>query len=116
MHAESYAIDLAWDIIVRFGRPSPDGDGLPFEREFYADFAKVAYDEAVHYRRWKERLEDIGGHYGCMQAHDGLWQAATATMDSLEARLSLVNCIHEARGLDTAPIALRKFTVRALSF
>ena len=79
------------------------------------DFAKVAYDEAIHYGRWKTRLEEIGGHYGCLNAHSGLWDAATLTNSSLAERLSLVNCIHEARGLDTASIARRKFTVRALS-
>lgn len=76
---------------------------------------KVAYDEAVHYSRWKARLEEIGGHYGCMPAHCGLWNAASATSGSLEERLVLVNCIHEARGLDTAPIAVRKFTVSCWS-
>ena len=112
VHAESYAIDLAWDVVLRFGRPGEDG-ALPYPKDFYHDFARVAFDEAVHYSRWKARLEALDAHYGCMSAHPGLWDAASATSGSLEERLVLVNCIHEARGLDVASIARRKFTVRA---
>lgn len=49
VHAESYAIDLMWDMIVRF-----HGEGLP--RDFYEDWCKVASEEAVHYCGWRDRL------------------------------------------------------------
>jgi hypothetical protein len=49
VHAESYAIDLMWDMVVRF-----HGEGLP--RDFYDDWCKVASEEAVHYCGWRDRL------------------------------------------------------------
>ena len=41
-HIELNAIDLAWDIIARFGEPS-----LP--REFFDDWVGVAAEEAEHF-------------------------------------------------------------------
>lgn len=42
---EQWAIDLSWDIIVRFASTEfPDGSKLP--KEFITDFIKVACDEA----------------------------------------------------------------------
>jgi uncharacterized ferritin-like protein (DUF455 family) len=49
------------------------------------------------------RLEAIGLAYGDLPAHDGLWQAATATADDLLARLAVVPPVLEARGLDVTP-------------
>lgn len=43
VHTESWAVDLAWDIVARFGNSAP----LP--RAFFDDFVAVAADEAHHY-------------------------------------------------------------------
>ena len=46
--------------------------------------------------------------YGDLPAHEGLWQSALETRGSLLARLSVVHCVHEARGLDVAPLMRAK--------
>jgi uncharacterized ferritin-like protein (DUF455 family) len=102
IHAESYAMDLSWDIIVRYGLSNDMPD------EFYTNWATVARDEAVHFTRWNDRLVAMGGSYGQYDCSTGLWDAATDSGDSLLSRLVLVHMIHEARGLDTANIALEK--------
>ena len=35
-----------------------------------------------------------------MDVHDSLWQSALVTAEDLAARLSVIHCVHEARGLD----------------
>lgn len=95
-HIELNAIDLAWDIIARF----TDQD-LPVA--FYDDWVQVALDEALHFDSLEQHLHSLGFAYGDFPAHDGLWQAAEQTAQSLAARLSIVPCTHEARGLDTTP-------------
>jgi uncharacterized ferritin-like protein (DUF455 family) len=102
-HIECNAIDLAWDIVARFTH-----EGLP--RAFYDDWVGVADDEARHFRMLDERMRELGGGYGDLPAHDGLWQAATDTADDLMARLALVPMVLEARGLDTTPAAVAKLT------
>ena len=98
-HIELNAIDLSWDIIVRFcGRHVPT---IP--RGFVDDWVGVADDEARHYRLLADRLADFGAAYGDHPAHDGLWQAATDTAHSLGARLAVVPLVLEARGLDVTP-------------
>ncbi|GAB6054126.1 ferritin-like domain-containing protein [Magnetospira thiophila] len=100
-HIEFNAIDLAWDLIVRFGRPD-----LP--RAFYDDWVLVAEDEARHFALLAARLAELGAAYGDLPAHDGLWEAATNTADDLLARLALVPMVLEARGLDTTPGAVAR--------
>ena len=95
-HIELNAIDLAWDIILRF-----TSDGLP--KEFYDDWVMVAIDEARHFKMLNDRMGELGAAYGDFPAHDGLWQAASKTADDILARLALVPMVLEARGLDTAP-------------
>ena len=95
-HIELNAIDLAWDIILRF-----TDDDLP--KEFYDDWVAVAVDEARHFKMLVGRMAELGSAYGDFPAHDGLWQAATKTADDILARLALVPMVLEARGLDTAP-------------
>ncbi|MBU2532615.1 MAG: ferritin-like domain-containing protein, partial [Alphaproteobacteria bacterium] len=48
-------------------------------------------------------LGTLGGQYGDLPAHAGLWQAAHATGNDLLARLAIVPLILEARGLDVTP-------------
>jgi uncharacterized ferritin-like protein (DUF455 family) len=160
VHAESYAIDLAWDLIARFGWSSElwgpprevegavaaDGadaasaakaaaataaaaaaekaatEGAATAGEtgksaaaprlpdaFFSSWVTVASEEAKHFTRWRLRL--LAAHstrYGDLPGHEGLWQSALDTRSSLLARLSVVHCVHEARGLDVAPLMRKK--------
>jgi uncharacterized ferritin-like protein (DUF455 family) len=105
-HIESWAIDLSWDIIARFGRDPRFAPHLP--REFFDDFVRVADDEGRHFLLLRERLEALGSHYGAFEAHDALWHSAAETADSLPARLAVEHAVHEARGLDVMPLTLQK--------
>jgi uncharacterized ferritin-like protein (DUF455 family) len=95
-HIELNAIDLAWDIVARFA-----GGDLP--REFFDDWVGVAAEEAEHFALLAARLEALGGCYGALPAHDGLWEAAAATAHDLLARLAVIPLVLEARGLDVTP-------------
>lgn len=103
VHTESWAIDLSWDIIVRFGKQ----DSMP--RDFFTDFVKVAQDEGRHFTLLAARLEELGSFYGALPAHDGLWDSAIATSEDLLARLAIEHCVHEARGLDVLPTTISRF-------
>ncbi len=102
-HIELNAIDLAWDLIARFGAPD-----MP--KKFFDDWVDVARDEARHFSLLAGYLEAHGAAYGDLPAHDGLWEAAAATTDDILARLALVPLVLEARGLDTTPMAMEKLT------
>lgn len=106
VHIESSAVDLAWDIIARFGAADA---GYQLPADFFSDFIAVASDECRHYRLLEQRLEETGSHYGALPAHDGLWEAAVDTAGSLAARLAVEHCTHEARGLDVLPSTIAKF-------
>ena len=100
-HIELNAVDLAWDLVARFA-----GLGLP--REFFDDWVGVAAEEARHFLLLSARLAGFGARYGDLPAHDGLWEAATATAGDVLARLAVVPLVLEARGLDVTPeMALR---------
>jgi uncharacterized ferritin-like protein (DUF455 family) len=100
-HIELNAIDLAWDILARFGADMP--------RTFADDWVRVADEEARHFALLAERLAAWGAAYGDLPAHDGLWQAASLTMDDLSARLVLVPMTLEARGIDVTPATAARF-------
>jgi uncharacterized ferritin-like protein (DUF455 family) len=100
-HIELNAVDLAWDMVARF----TDAD-LP--KAFYDDWVKVALDEAVHFEMLLAMLTEMESFYGAYPAHDGLWEAASKTAHSLSARLAIIPCTHEARGLDTTPNTLER--------
>uniref|UniRef100_A0A0E0KE02 DUF455 domain-containing protein n=1 Tax=Oryza punctata TaxID=4537 RepID=A0A0E0KE02_ORYPU len=102
-HTESWAVDLSWDIVARFGAP------LRMPREFFDDFARVAQDEGRHFAVLSARLRELGSHYGALPAHDGLWDSAMRTSHSLLARLAVEHCVHEARGLDVLPTTISRF-------
>jgi len=106
-HIECCAIDLAWDIIARFGADPDYAAHLP--RDFYSDWIQVAEDEARHFSLLLSRLQATGMDYGSLAAHDGLWKAATETAGSLAARLSVEHAVHEARGLDILPQTISRF-------
>ena len=95
-HIELNAIDLGWDLVVRFS-----AEDLP--RAFFDDWVGVAAEEAHHFELLAGRLTHFGAGYGDLPAHDGLWQAAAATADDLLARLAVVPLVLEARGLDVTP-------------
>ncbi|KAL4858499.1 hypothetical protein ACK3TF_001468 [Chlorella vulgaris] len=67
VHIESSAVDLAWDIIARFGAADA---GYQLPADFFSDFIAVASDECRHYRLLEQRLEETGSHYGALPAHD----------------------------------------------
>ena len=69
-HIELNAIDLAWDILARFGATA----GLP--RQFHDDWVSVAEEEAKHFMLLSDRLTEMDAAYGDLPAHDGLWAAA----------------------------------------
>ncbi|XP_010909119.2 uncharacterized protein [Elaeis guineensis] len=103
VHTESWAIDLSWDIIARFGRQ----ESMP--REFFSDFVRVAQDEGRHFTLLAARLQEMGSFYGAFSAHDGLWDSAIETSQNLLARLAVEHCVHEARGLDVLPTIITRF-------
>lgn len=107
VHIECSAIDLAWDIIARFGGHPDYMMVLPVE--FFGDFVKVAEDEARHFMNLLKRLQETGMDYGDLPAHDGLWESAALTANSLPARLAVEHCTHEARGLDVLPQTIARF-------
>ena len=100
-HIEFVAMDLALDLPGRFGGEFP--------REFIGDWMKVAADEALHFALLDRRLRTLGSFYGALPAHDGLWEAATATAQDASARLAVVPMVLEARGLDVTPITIARF-------
>lgn len=97
-HIELNAIDLALDMVARFGKQMP--------QSFSDDWLTVADDEARHFLALQERLKELGSHYGALPAHDGLWESAQDTAENLAARLAVVPMVLEARGLDVTPMMI----------
>jgi uncharacterized ferritin-like protein (DUF455 family) len=93
-HIEFNAINLALDALWRFA-------GLP--RAYYADWLRVAAEEAQHFSLLTAHLATLGHAYGDFDAHDGLWTMTARTADDLTARMALVPRTLEARGLDATP-------------
>ncbi|MFN3727908.1 MAG: ferritin-like domain-containing protein [Allosphingosinicella sp.] len=94
-HIEFAAIDLAFDLVGRFGAQFPRG--------FVDDWIGVGADEAMHFALLDRRLRTLGAGYGDLPAHAGLWDAAAATAHDPLARLAVVPTVLEARGLDVTP-------------
>jgi uncharacterized ferritin-like protein (DUF455 family) len=93
-HIEFNAINLALDVIWRFAE-------MP--AQFYADWLKVADEEAYHFSLLNAHLQTLGFDYGYFDAHNSLWEMAERTKDSVLARIALVPRTMEARGLDASP-------------
>lgn len=102
-HIELNAVDLAADIVWRFG-------DMP--AEFYTDWISVAREEGIHFQLLRAHLQSLGFDYGDFPAHNGLWEMAEKTKGDLLARLALVPRTLEARGLDASP-AVKDKLVRA---
>lgn len=108
-HIEFNAIDLAFDMALRFG-PDIAREGLNAAR-FVRDWAQVGGEEAHHFLMLAERLGALGEAYGNLPAHDGLWKAAADTADDALARLAVAPLALEARGLDVTPGLARRLAV-----
>ncbi len=93
-HIEFNAINLALDACWRF-------PGFP--AAFYADWFRVAAEEALHFTLLRGHLRTLGADYGDFDAHDGLWLMTARTAHDPVARLALVPRTLEARGLDATP-------------
>jgi len=100
-HIEFVAIDLAFDLIGRFG--------AQFPREFTDDWMRVGAEEAMHFALLDRSLRDQGSHYGALPAHDGLLDSAKNTAYAASARLALVPMVLEARGLGVALEPVERF-------
>jgi uncharacterized ferritin-like protein (DUF455 family) len=100
-HIEFVAIDLAFDLMGRFGSIFP--------KDFLDDWMRVGAEEAMHFALLDRRLRSLGSHYGAMPAHDGLWEAAESTAHDALARLAIVPMVLEARGLDVTPMTIERF-------
>jgi uncharacterized ferritin-like protein (DUF455 family) len=98
-HIEFNAINLALDAAHRFA-------GLP--RAFYADWLRVAAEEATHFTLLERHLASLGFAYGDFSAHAGLWEMAQKTAHDPLVRMALVPRVLEARGLDATPAIARK--------
>ena len=99
-HIEFVAIDLALDMVGRFG--------AEMGRAFVDDFLRVAADEAMHFALAERKLRSMGAYYTCLPAHNGLWDAALATRHDVAARLAVVPMVLEARALDVTPATLER--------
>jgi uncharacterized ferritin-like protein (DUF455 family) len=101
-HIEFVAIDLAFDLVARFGAEYP--------RDFADDWLRVGAEEAMHFALLDRRLKELGSFYGALPAHDGLWEAASETAHDSAARLAVVPMVLEARALDITPQTIARFT------
>ncbi len=98
-HIEFNAINLGWDAVARF-------PNMP--EQFYADWARVAAEEAEHFMLLREHLLTLGYDYGSFPAHNGLWEMAQKTHHDPLIRMALVPRVLEARGLDVTPKMMDK--------
>lgn len=99
-HIEFNAIDLALDAAHRFA-------GMP--PAYYADWLRVADEEATHFELLATHLATLGHAYGDFPAHNGLWEMALKTAHDPLVRMALVPRVLEARGLDATPAIVEKF-------
>jgi len=94
VHIEFNAINLALDAVQRFV-------GMPVD--YYADWLRVAIEEAYHFEILRGHLRHLGADYGDFPAHNGLWEMAEKTAGDVMERMALVPRVLEARGLDVTP-------------
>lgn len=98
-HIEFNAINLGLDAVARFA-------DMP--ESFYADWLRVAFEEATHFEMLDNYLQQMGFKYGDFPAHDGLWEMALKTHHDPLTRMALVPRVLEARGLDVTPSMMDK--------
>lgn len=102
-HIEFNAINLALDAVWRFAQ-------MP--AQYYADWLKVAAEEAYHFSLLNQHLQSMGYQYGSFPGHNSLWEMVERTQEDVLARMALVPRTMEARGLDASP-ALRSKLAQA---
>jgi uncharacterized ferritin-like protein (DUF455 family) len=93
-HIEFNAVNLALDAVWRF-------PGMP--DAYYADWLRVAAEEAHHFTLLAAHLRTLGWDYGDFPGHDSLWEMVAKTSEDVLARMALVPRTMEARGLDAIP-------------
>jgi uncharacterized ferritin-like protein (DUF455 family) len=98
-HIEFNAINLALDAAHRFA-------GMP--ARYYAEWLRVADEEALHFDLLNAHLATLGHAYGDFPAHNGLWDMALKTAHDPLVRMALVPRVLEARGLDATPLIVSK--------
>ncbi len=98
-HIEFNAINLALDAAHRFA-------GMP--PRYYADWLRVADEEARHFDLLNAHLATLDHAYGDFPAHNGLWDMALKTAHDPLVRMALVPRVLEARGLDATPLIAAK--------
>ncbi|MGP1628692.1 MAG: ferritin-like domain-containing protein [Giesbergeria sp.] len=98
-HIEFNAINLALDAVWRFSSMPP---------AYYADWLRIAAEEAQHFSLLRAHLRTLGRDYGDFPAHQGLWSMCEKTRHDPLARMALVPRTLEARGLDATPLIQRK--------
>lgn len=98
-HIEFNAINLALDAVYRF-RSMP--------KSYYSDWLHVAAEEAYHFELVNNHLHTLGYAYGDFVAHNGLWDMAMRTKDSVLVRMAIIPRGMEARGLDVTPGIIEK--------
>ena len=77
-HVEYNAINLAFDMIVRWahcynGTPNRNYNEVQLPLSFYEDWLEVGCDEARHQWCLQRRLEELGSFYGQLKVHNNLW-------------------------------------------
>jgi uncharacterized ferritin-like protein (DUF455 family) len=98
-HIEFNAVNLALDAVWRF-------PGMP--DAYYADWLRVAAEEAHHFTLLAAHLGTLGWAYGDFPGHDSLWEMVEKTSGDVLARMALVPRTMEARGLDAIPPLVAK--------
>ena len=98
-HIEFNAINLALDAVQRF-QDMPDA--------YYADWLRVADEEARHFVMVRDWLRAHGSDYGAFDAHNGLWEMAEKTAGDALERMAMAPRVLEARGLDVTPGIIKK--------
>lgn len=99
-HIEFNAINLALDAAYRF-RDLPN--------QYYADWIRIAAEEAYHFQLVDAHLRTLGYAYGDFSAHNGLWDMAMQTNHSALVRMAIIPRVMEARGLDVTPGIINRF-------
>lgn len=112
-HVEYNAINLAFDMIVRWSHcyedlpgsahVDPERNEVTLPLAFYEDWLSVGADEARHHWCLQRRLEELDSFYGALPVHNTLWQCARDSATDLTGRLVVIPLVQEARGLDAHP-------------
>lgn len=101
-HIELNAVDLGWDLVLRFRN-----EKLP--PQFYSDWLSILSDEARHFMLLCKRLQASASFYGAIPSHDSLLRDGQATGNNLKARIAVVQLVHEAHGLDSWERLVKRF-------